>query len=218
MRRHVLPGLLALAATTMLVVGMHATSPAAIAGPAAPAGAAPAPPGGHGSHPAPPAGGGGSRPPAVDHGADTFQPGYLGGRVVVYRPGAPVAGADVFSLYQIRYPTGWDDLTARPLCNYCDHAGNGKDATDFHDHVLARPDRKANAAGAVTWHVYDVSPAYNGRAGHDRAASRAYARLLPVQSVREVRRLLATKLPDGTPVARVVDTKAEFGGPITSRY
>ncbi|MGL5910465.1 MAG: hypothetical protein ACRCZP_10730, partial [Phycicoccus sp.] len=56
-------------------------------------------------------------PSAVDHGSERFQPGYLGGRVVVYQPGAPVAGAPVYPLYQVRYPYGWSQRTARPLCN-----------------------------------------------------------------------------------------------------
>jgi hypothetical protein len=157
-------------------------------------------------------------PSAVDHGHEPFQPGYLGGHTVVYQPGPPVAEAAVVPLYQVRYPDGWTKLTARPLCNYCDHAQNGEDAADYHDHVLAPPDRRANAAGRVTWHVYDVVPAYTGDPDHDAAVSAAIAGRLPVQSVGQVSRLALRRMPDGSSIVRVVDTGVEFGGPITSRY
>lgn len=157
-------------------------------------------------------------PSAVDHGHDVFQPGYLEGRVVVYKPGAPVPGAPVSSLYQVRYPDGWEKLTARPLCDYCDHAQNGEDAADYHDHILTPPDRRANAKGTVTWHVFDVVPAYTGDARHDADVSAAIARKLPVQSADEVKQLANKRLPDGTPLVRIVDSGVEFGGPITSRY
>ncbi|MGL5852449.1 MAG: hypothetical protein ACRCZD_16855, partial [Phycicoccus sp.] len=158
-------------------------------------------------------------PSAVDHGSERFQPGYLGGRVVVYQPGAPVAGAPVYPLYQVRYPYGWSQRTARPLCNYCDHAQNGRDAADFHDHVLTRPDRRSNTAGTVTWHVYDVVPAYTPDTRRNTELNIALAQILPVQSTAEVRRLVDRRMPDGAPLVRVVDTGIEFGGPVTSaRY
>ncbi|MGL5928282.1 MAG: hypothetical protein ACRCY8_05050 [Dermatophilaceae bacterium] len=169
--------------------------------------------GGHGTGQPP------SEPSAVDHGSERFQPGYLGGRLVVYQPGAPVAKAPVYPLYQVRYPDGWPEWTARPLCNFCDHAQNGRDVADFHDHVLTRPDRRSNAAGAVTWHVYDVVPAYTADQDRDAELGKALAALLPVQSVAEVRRLVDRRMPDGRPLVRVVDTGIEFGGPVTStRY
>lgn len=199
-------------AVAVLCLALVATTASAAPGPA-PAGA----PAGHGHavHQAPPA----ERPAAVDHGRETFQSGYLGGRTVVYRPGPPKPGARLLPLFQIRYPDRWWQLTARPQCNYCDHAGNGRDSTDFHDHLLGRrPDRAANAAGAVNWQVSDIVPAYTGDAEKDAAVTEAYAAHLPVRSARELRRLLAARTAGGTRLARVVGTGIVFGGPITSRF
>ena len=205
MRRHIVVTLATLAAAAVLSTAAGAAS----AVPASPRSAGPQP--AVITH-------AGAAGDGEDHAHDTFQPGYLGGRTVVYRPGAPVAGAPVKRLFQVRYPDGWAELTARPQCAPCDHFGNGPDAGDYHDHVLSRPNRAANAAGKVTWHVYDVRPAYTGKADHDTAVSAAYSRLLPVQSTAEVRRLLRARLSDGSPLAVLVDTGVQFGGPITSRY
>jgi hypothetical protein len=190
---------------------------ALVAATASAAPAAPAAGSGHPGHSAGPTPA--DRPPAVDHGRETFQPGYLDGRAVVYRPGAPAPDAQILPLYQVRYPDRWWERTARPQCDYCDHAGDGADASDFHDHLLGRrPDPAANAAGRVTWQVSDVVPGYTGEARTDAAVTEAYAAYLPVRSIRELRRLLAARTADGTAVARVVDTGIVFGGPITSRF
>lgn len=163
----------------------------------------------------------GELPPAVDYAAATFQPGYLRGRTVIYQPSSapqePVPDT-LLTLYEVEYPTGWQDLTARPLCTYCDHNGNGQDAWDYHDHVMAdRPARADNAAGEVYWSVEHVRPAATGDAGRDAEVARAYADLLPARSEREVRALLGATLEDGTPLAEVVDTGFFFRGPIV-RY
>jgi len=179
---------------------------------------------GHAAHGAPATDahtGPGALPPAVDYAAAPFQPAYLGGRTVVYQPAVvpqePVPDR-LLTLYEVEYPTGWQDVAARPLCTYCDHNGNGQDAWDYHDHVLAdRPSRAENAAGEVYWRVQHVRPAPAGDPARDAEIARAYAALLPARSEREVRALLRATLDDGTPLAEVVDTGFFFRGPIVSR-
>jgi hypothetical protein len=121
-------------------------------------------------------------------------------------------------LYEVEYPTGWEHVLARPLCDYCDHFGNGEDAFDYHDHVLSRlPSRAANGAGAVYWSVVHVSPAYTGSADHDARVSEAYAALLPATSAHDVKRLLKARLDDGSAIATPWDTGFVFRGWLT-RY
>jgi hypothetical protein len=125
--------------------------------------------------------------PSVDHAHDPLQPAYVQGGVATYRPMFLAEGekptARPRPLYEVEYPHGWEHVLARPLCDYCDHFGNGEDAFDYHDHVLSRlPSRAANAAGAVYWSVVHISPAYTGDARHDAAVSAAYADLLPATS------------------------------------
>jgi hypothetical protein len=202
------------AATAVAVVaaGLAVLTPAPLAADAS---------AGHAAHAVPAAGGEAGLPPAVDYAAAPFQPGYLRGRTVVYQPSAvpqePVPDR-VLTLYEVEYPAGWQDLTARPQCTYCDHNGNGEDAWDYHDHVLAdRPSRADNAAGEVYWHVQHVRPAPAGDPARDAEVARAYAALLPARSEREARALLRATLDDGTPLAEVVDTGFFFRGPLVSR-
>jgi len=156
---------------------------------------------------------------ASDHAHDRFQPAYFSDRTVTYEAfivsqETPAPRQRV--LYEVEYPRGWEQRLARPLCTYCDHTGNGKDAYDFHDHVLASlPTRAQNAYGNVYWRVHHVSPAYTGSASRDAALSRRYASLLPAQSAEEVRRLLNARLGDGARVAQNVDTGFYFRGPLT---
>jgi len=157
---------------------------------------------------------------AADHAHDTFQPAYARHRTVTYRPFVGEQGSAPLRrqhpLYEVEYPTGWERRLARPLCTYCDHNGNGKDAWDFHDHVLGElPSRAENRSGQVFWHVYHVSPAYTGDARHDAAVSARYAALLPATSAQEVRALLRARLADGSPVAKNLDTGFTFRGPLT---
>jgi hypothetical protein len=208
MRRYpILVGLACIAASAVLATSCSApTTATTVVGPDA-----------HTAH-AGPTGASNGLPPGVDHAHDAFQPGYLGGRTVVYRPGVPAPDAVAVALYQVIYPDRWTELTARPQCDYCDHGENGEDGGDFHDHVLAPPDHAANAAGKVTWHVQDVLPSYTGDPAHDAGLSSAYAGMLPAQSVADVRRLLDARLPDGSPIVHVVDNHVEFGGPVMTPY
>lgn len=193
----------ALAATAEATTAVAAEAPAPAASTAAQA---------H-EHPHQPA----AEPAAVDQGGQQIQPAYADGRLVSYRPAfdAP-AGATAATLYEVEYPAAWWTVLARPLCSYCDHLGDGRNAWDFHDHVLdRRPSAAANRAGTVYWRVVHVRPAYTGKAGHDAAVTKAYAAQLPAQSGRVVRRLLATRLPNGSAVAVPVDTGFVFRGPLT---
>ncbi len=157
-------------------------------------------------------------PVGVDFAHEPLQPGYLDGRTVVYRPAAvpqSPAPARQLPLYEVEYPTGWRVLTARPQCTYCDHNGDGRNAWDYHDHVLARrPRPDDNRRGEVYWHVFHVRPAYTGDAAHDHDVSVAYAAHLPTRSRREVERLLSRRMADDSPVATTVDTGFFFQGPI----
>lgn len=158
-------------------------------------------------------------PEALDESVLPLQPAYFNGRLVQYRFDGPApdgAATDAGVLWEVEYPTGWQDTLARPLCFYCDHAGDGENAWDFHDHVLsALPDEEVNAAGDVYWTVAHIQPAYSE---NDRLAaeiSAAYAALLPADSADEVDRLVQARLDDGTPIARVIDTGFVFTGPLT---
>jgi len=154
-----------------------------------------------------------------DHAHDRFQPAYFQDHTVTYEAfivpqETPAPRQRV--LYGVEYPRGWEQRLARPLCTYCDHISNGKDAYDFHDHVLASlPTRAQNSYGNVYWRVHHVSPAYTGNARRDAAIGRRYASLLPAQSAEEVRRLLDARLGDGARVAKNVDTGFYFRGPLT---
>lgn len=156
---------------------------------------------------------------AADHAHDTFQPAYARQRVVTYQPILVEQKSPAprqHPLYEVEYPKGWEKHLARPLCTYCDHNGNGKDAYDFHDHVLGElPTWAENDSGNVFWRVNHVSPAYTGDARHDALVTQRYAALLPATSAWQVRRLLGARLADGTPVAENLDTKYYFRGPLT---
>lgn len=156
---------------------------------------------------------------ALNYAHDQFQPAYLADSVVQFEQRGPspegVDESDVFTLYEIEYPTGWSERLARPLCNYCDHGGDGENAWDYHDHVLgARPSAAQNAAGEVYWHVLHILPAYTENAAKDVEIAAAYAEKLPAMSVEAVRDLLRSTLADGTPLAQVVDTNYVFTAPL----
>lgn len=158
----------------------------------------------------------------TDQAHDRFLPAYARGRLVAYefRGGAPTdaTSRETRTLFEVEYPTGWPDLVAHPLCDYCDHGGNGEDAYDYHDHVLAGlPGPAENARGRVFWHVTHVSPAYTGDATHDSALTAAYAEQLPATSASAVERLLRSALPDGSPLATATDTGFAFSAPLSRR-
>ena|SRR5438309_2250905 len=111
--------------------------------------------------------------------------------------------------YQVVYPTGFASLGLTPQCNPCDHEGDGIDAVDFHDHVLAGMPSSGHAAYTPLWHVFLVLPNYTGNAKHDAAVTSAWAAQLPATSVAAVDALEST-LVDGSPVAVEIDTQFYF--------
>lgn len=159
---------------------------------------------------------------AVDYAHELFQPAYVADRVVQFEQRGPspegIAESNVHVLYEVEYPTGWAERLARPLCTYCDHNGDGENAWDYHDHVLADlPTEAQNAAGEVYWHVHHVLPVYTEDATKDAQISAAYAKKLPAQSGEAVRDLLGSTLADGTPIAEVIDTNYVFTAPLIRR-
>ena len=159
-----------------------------------------------------------SAPVAADGPADMAsrnpQPAYVDGRVTHYKQRLEPAQDAPYSarrpLYQVVHP---EDSRSRglraPQCDPCDHTRNGVDATDRHDHVLGAATRR----GVTTrWHVFEVAPATSGDATRDAAILDAYSEQLPARSTGDVSRLLATRLPDGSPVARLTDDRFSFLG------
>lgn len=110
---------------------------------------------------------------------------------------APVAGQSVF--YQIAYPKNFASLgMSNPICNPCNHGGDGVQWTDYHDHLMTRPDLPLR-------HVFNIGPAYTGDADLDARIVKAYADRLPVISAVAANQLLALRLPTGEPVAEIAD-------------
>jgi hypothetical protein len=114
--------------------------------------------------------------------------------------------------YEVVYPTNWAALgLSPPMCNPCDHTGDGIDPTDFHDHVLdSQPASPGHGEFSPLWHVNLVVPVMNGDSGHDAAVATAYAAHLPARSESEIDALLATHLAGGAPVAVEIDTHFYF--------
>ncbi len=159
---------------------------------------------------------------AVDQAHEMFQPAYLNNRLVQFANlgAAPkgISAKQIHTIYETEYPTGWQETLARPLCNYCDHFGDGENAWDYHDHVLdGLPSQADNDAKTVYWNVIHVQPAYTKDASKDAQISKAYAALLPAQSVSAVKKLLAAKLTDGTVIANALDVKYIFIAPLTRK-
>jgi hypothetical protein len=159
---------------------------------------------------------------AVDQGHEMFQPAYLDNRLVQFTNlGAAPKGIPankIRTIYETEYPTGWQELLARPLCDYCDHFGDGENAWDYHDHILdGLPSQADNDAKTVYWNVIHIHPAYTKDAAKDAQISQAYAALLPAQSVSAVKKLLAAKLSDGSLIATPMDLKYVFTAPLTRK-
>lgn len=156
---------------------------------------------------------------AVDEGGLELQPAYFDGRVVNFRNEGPapdgVTAADARILYEVEYPTGWEESLARPFCSYCDHNGDGESAWDYHDHVLT--ELPIEDSTAAYWEVVHVLPASTDDAAIDAEIAAAYAELLPADSADEVLALLETQLADGTPIAELIQTGYIFTAPLTRR-
>ncbi len=164
----------------------------------------------------------GAEQPSVNYAHEHFQPAYAEGGLVQFEQQGPapetVAEENIRFLYEVEYPAGWEEVLARPICNYCDHFGDGENAWDYHDHVLASlPSTAQNQAGVVHWHVLHVRPTSTGDASQDAEIAAAYADRLPVTSSQTVRELLDSTLADGTPLAEVVDTEYVFTAPLSRR-
>jgi len=148
----------------------------------------------------------GGRPP--DH-----EPAYYNGSVVAMKASdwlpnrAPLSVQG--NVFVVAYPIGWESMGLEtPQCHPCDHAGNGIDFTDFHDHVLdALP-------SSPDWYplkrVNVILPNYSFLIGvndpvRDAAVSAAYAGHLPTTSQDDVIALLNSTAPDGSPLAIRID-------------
>ncbi len=126
----------------------------------------------------------------------------------------PVPSQAQADFYEVVYPIGWQSMgLAPPQCNPCDHDGNGIDFLDFHDHILDSMPGMPNAGFNPHWHVWVIVPAYspnNSDPTRDAAVGSAYAKMLPTKSEAAVNNLLASKMPDGSPVAVKIDTHFYF--------
>jgi len=144
--------------------------------------------------------------PVTAGGPPAYEPAYVNGITVtinaieVKQNPTQHAQAD---FYLVVYPIGWQSLgIGTPQCNPCDHAGNGIDFTDFHDHILdSMPSSPGHGEFSPLWHVFNVRPAYTGDEAHDKLVTEAYAAHVPTKSEVEVNALLSSKLPDGSSVA-----------------
>jgi hypothetical protein len=143
-----------------------------------------------------------------------YEPAYVDGKVVTINAiltpprASERAQAD---FYLVVYPIGFENLgIGTPQCDPCDHFGDGIDFTDFHDHVLDSMPGASGGEFSPLWHVFAVVPAYNGQAEHDAQVTAAYAGHIPTRSEAKVNDLLASRLPDGSPVAVKVDKNFYF--------
>jgi hypothetical protein len=158
---------------------------------------------------------------AIDQGHEMLQPAYLNGHLVQFMllgPAKDAPKAKTRTIFEVEYPNNWNETLARPLCDYCDHFGDGENAWDYHDHILeSAPSQADNTSKAVYWSVLHIQPAYSkeGNTAKDAAISKAYAALLPVQSSGAAKKLIDAKLPDGTPLARAIDVKYTFNAVLT---
>jgi hypothetical protein len=120
-----------------------------------------------------------AKPPAA--GQPEYEGAYYAGSTVMINaievkqnPG-PLehAAAD---LYVVTYPVDhslWPSTP--PQCNPCDHAGDGVDPGDYHDHVLdSIPSSPGHGEFNPLWHVFAIVPV----PGHEAS----YAARLPMKS------------------------------------
>lgn len=152
---------------------------------------------------------------SAQRGRPGYEPAYYNGQTVTINAielaqHAPEQAQADF--YEVVYPIGWQGMgIPAPQCNPCDHSGDGDDFTDYHDHVLdSIPSDPGHGEWRALWHVYVVLPAYNNDDAHNAAVNAAYGPHLPLTSEQSIDALLATTLPDGSPVAVEVDTNFYF--------
>lgn len=143
---------------------------------------------------------GGSAPVAAA--APGYEPAYYNGDTVTINvievhqsEGALEHAAADF--YQVVYPADQSLWRSDPLCNPCDHDGNGIDPTDYHDHVLdSIPRSPGHGEYNPLWRVFVILPA----PGHDSD----YAARLPMESEEEIEEAV----DDG--IALEIDTESYF--------
>jgi hypothetical protein len=156
---------------------------------------------------------------ATDHPALAFEGAYADGALVTIGITAPTVSSvpleSQFTLFLVVYPNGFDSLgIGPPICNPCDHGGDGVDPTDFHDHVLSGfPHDRAGGRHDPIFHLFQVLPAYTGVAAHDASVTASYAGHLPATSNAAVAALLSAKLNDGSQVATISDLNLQLSAP-----
>ena len=107
------------------------------------------------------------------------------------------AAADFYQVAYTPDPSLWPSA---PMCNPCDHEGNGIQFTDFHDHLLdSIPSNPDHGEFNPLWHVFVVIPADFSHAGQV-----AYAARLPMKSEAAVDAAIAAG------VAQEIDTGFYF--------
>ena len=117
-----------------------------------------------------------------------YEPAYFGGETVTINAievkqnehALEQASAE---LYVVVYPLVARNAGFVPQCNPCDHAGNGIDPGDFHDHVLdSIPADPGGGEFSPLWHVLAVRPNYTADPAHNAAVNAAYLSQLPLKS------------------------------------
>jgi hypothetical protein len=132
-----------------------------------------------------------------------YEPAYYNGSTVtinaieVAQNTGPLTHAAA-DFYEVVYPTNHALWPSQPMCNPCDHQGNGIDPTDYHDHLLdSIPASPGHGEYNALWHVFLVMPS-------SPAAEAAYAARLPMKSEAAVDAAIAAG------VAREIDTNFYF--------
>ena len=154
-------------------------------------------------------------------GPPEYEPAYVNGKTVTinvlyFNPRQTKlpaqAQADFYLVIYPWQPVSWKDLgVPPPICNPCDHNGDGDTPDDYHDHVLdSIPANPGHGEWRSLWHVFLVLPAYTGNPDHDLLVTVFYAAQLPATSEAAVDDLVSSTLPDGSPVAAEIDLDFYF--------
>jgi len=138
-------------------------------------------------------------------GGPGYEPAYYNGSTVtinaidVPQNSGPLehAAADFYLVVYTPNKALWP---SNPMCNPCDHTGDGIDFTDFHDHLLdSIPSDPGHGEFNPIWHVNVVIPADFSPAGQAK-----YAALLPMKSEAAVDAAIAAG------IAQEIDTHSYF--------
>jgi hypothetical protein len=138
-------------------------------------------------------------------GGPSYEPAYYNGSTVtinaieVPQNAGPLEHAAA-EFYQVVYPPNKALWPSNPMCNPCDHQGNGDDITDYHDHLLdSIPSSPGHGEYSPLWHVMLIMPA-----DFSPATQAAYAARLPMKSEAAVDAAIAAG------VAQEIDTQFYF--------